>query len=289
MATIQVTNELDVLKKYDDLVQQSLGGNSVYIRTRETLEDFFAKGNLKDTEKAEILATVLNSLNSSLVNVSMSTALQWASTEKDVALKKLELAKQLDVLDFEVLLKEAQASKTGYESIAVQAQTDRTYGTPTVVDGVLVSLVDEGKVFYETEIAKQQDINLGKDALILDSKLNESYAAIHKVVADTYVNYGNYSYTLGETGLTGISDLTVAGYDTLSSIQANIAKEQANGYAYNAWANALTGSSSMIGTAMAGEFTEFTVGGTGYNLLTNAVTISDKLAAAIVPYTEYQG
>lgn len=289
MAVISVTSDLDVLDKYNCLITESLGASSVYIRTKETLEELFKDNTLKSTDKSEIIASVLGNLNSSLVNASMATALQWASTEKDIELKKLELAKQLDVLDNQILLTAAQASKTGYESVAVQAQTERLYGTPTVVDGVLTALVDEGKVWYETEVLKQQDINLAKEALILDSKLNESYAAIHKVVADTYTNYGNFSYLLDASGLTSVTDNTPLTHTTLSSVQADIAKEQANGYAYNAWANALTGTSSMLGTAIASELTDFGPGTTGETLITNAVALSDKLGGALVPYTEYQG
>jgi len=285
MATISVTSELDVLDKYNSLVQQSLGSNSVYIRTKETLQEFFDNGNFKDSDKAQIISTVLNGLNGSLVNVSMSTALQWAANEKETELKKLELAKQLDALDKDILLKTAQLDKMKYDSIAVQAQTKRMYGTPTVVDGVVASLTDDSKLYFDIEIAKQQDINLDKEGLILDSKLKESYVSIHKVVADTYTNYGAMGYTVDATGLVVTGNRTEPGYDTLSSVQKAIAKEQAKGYAYNAWANALTGTSSMLGTAIAGELTDFT--GPGETLLTSSNNLSAKLGSVEPP--EFSG
>ena len=285
MATISVTSELDVLDKYNSLVQQSLGSNSVYIRTKETLQEFFDNGNFKDSDKAQIISTVLNGLNGSLVNVSMSTALQWAANEKETELKKLELAKQLDALDKDILLKTAQLDKMKYDSIAVQAQTKRMYGTPTVVDGVVTSLTDDSKLYFDIEIAKQQDINLDKEGLILDSKLKESYVSIHKVVADTYTNYGAMGYTVDATGLVVTGNRTEPGYDTLSSVQKAIAKEQAKGYAYNAWANALTGTSSMLGTAIAGELTDFT--GPGETLLTSSNNLSAKLGSVEPP--EFSG
>jgi hypothetical protein len=290
MAVIATTKDLDVLAKYESLISESMGSNSVYIRTKETLEAMFANSSFTAREKGDILSKVLGSLNTSVVTASMSTALQWASSEKDIELKKLELAKQLDIMDREILLADANIDKANYESIAIQAQTDRMYGTPTVIDGALVSLADEGKTWYEIQLLKQQDINMEKEALILDSKLNESYAAIHKVVADTYVNYGAWSYTLGATGLsTAPLSNTGVGYDTLSSVQKAIAKEQANGYAYNAWANALTGTSSMLGTAIASELTAFGAGSTGETLINNANATASKLALAKVAYTEYQG
>lgn len=288
MATISLTTELDVIAKYRELVAESLGSAGTYIRTKETIQEFFDNGNLKDTDKAQIIASVLSSLNTSVVSSSMSTALQWASAEKELALKKLELEKQLDILTQDILLKTEQVEKMGYESIAIQAQTKKTYGTPTVVDGVLTGLAADGKMTYEITLLQQQDTNMEKEALILDSKLNESYAAIHKVVADTYVNYGSWTYTLGSGGISTTPLSTSAGYDSLSSVQKAIAKEQANGYAYNAWANGLTGTSSMLGTAIASELTAFGAGSTGELLITNANALATKLGKAIVPYTEYQ-
>jgi hypothetical protein len=102
MATIAVTSDLDVLDKYKSLIKQSLDSESVYIRTKETLEDIFENSSFTNKEKSEILSQVLISLNGSLVNASMGTAMQWSNAEKEVELKKLELAKQLDILDEEI-------------------------------------------------------------------------------------------------------------------------------------------------------------------------------------------
>lgn len=285
MATVSITSELDVINKYKGLVSESMGSDSVYIRTKETLEDFFKNNNLKDSDKAAIISQVLSSLNTSLVNASMSTAMQWASNEKDIALKKLELEQQLDILAGEVRLKDAQIEKMIDDTVATQAQTIRMYGTPTVVDGDVVALTDSGKVYNEILMLEQQTANAVKEGVLLDSKKTESQAAVHKVVADTYRNYGSYTFTLADGGLTGVSK-TSGTYETLSDIQATIAKEQAKGYSYNAWANALTGSASLIGTALAGEYDIFTTAstGTGDSLIQTVKDTATKLNAACNPY-----
>lgn len=277
MATISTTNELDVLEKYESLVKESLGSESVYIRTKETLDELFQDNTITSADKAKIISNVLANLNTALVNGAMSTALQWADKEKDVELRKLELAKQLDILDNEILLSKNQQDKVLHESVNVQAQTRRLYGIPTVIDGQLTALTDTGKTFEETEVLKQQYINLTKEANVIDGKVKESQAAVHKIVADTYVNYGDYTYTLAENGLTAIT--TGTGYNnSLSSIQKTIAQEQAKGYAYNAWANALTGSASLLGTAYAaGTTTDL---GT---YITNVQNIADKFAVVAPP------
>ena len=287
MATISLTNELDILTKYQELMKESLGSDSVYIRAKETIQELTQEGDMTNTDKAKIISEVVSSLSGSLSNACMSTALNWANAEKDIALKKLQLEKELDILDKDKLIKEAQLDKTRQENIAIQAQTIKTYGTPTVVDGLVTSIADDGKISYETSLLQQERVNKEKDAKILDSKLNESYVAIHKVVADTVTNYGAWNYsnsTIGPDGLAAApTRYEASGVVPLSDVQREIAKEQAKGYAYNAWANALTGTSSMLGTAIASELTDFSNGGTGYQLIQDAKYITEKFKAVTPP------
>ena len=292
MATITVASELDVLSKYKSLVANSLDGDSVYIRMKETLAALSDDGDLKDSDRSKIIAEVMSSINTSIANSSMSTALQWATSEKETELKKLELAKQLDILDKEDQLKAAQIAKMKYDSIAVQAQTIRMYGTPdiSITDGSVSGLSSgDSKLFYDIEIAKQQDINLDKEANILDSKLKESYVSIHKVVADTYTNYGTMNYNISAGGVEVTNNNTSLGQiETLSSVQKDIAKEQAKGYSYSAWANALTGTSSMLGTALASGLNDFGdlpdgSAGVGKTLVLSADNLINKLGDVTPP------
>ena len=255
MATINMETDLDVLNRFTSLMQTSLGSESVYIRTKETLEVMFKDYNINGTDKANILSQVLGTLSSSLTTSAMEVALRWTTTEKELYLKKLELAKELDILDNKVRESEALADKMFHDSIATQANTIRMLGTPTVVDRKVIYLEDEGKVWQEIEIGKVQEINLGKESLLLDSRLNESYAAIHKTVADTVVNFGPWKYALSEEGITTQPTRTDMGssFTPLSDVQRIIAEEQAKGYTQNAWSNAVTASAGMIGTIVASD------------------------------------
>jgi hypothetical protein len=248
------TKDLDVISKYKALLAESLGSDSVYIRTKETYETLAASGDLKDADKAKILAETLSSMNGSLANSCMQAALSWASTEKDLEFKKVELAKQLAIMDADKALKDAQIEKLKYDSIAVQAQTLRTMGAPTVIDGKVTSLLAEGTMHQDILVGVAQVTKIGKENTLLDSRLDESFAAIHKLVADTVVNFGSWSYTLAKTGVTG-AGRTVTGtpIQPLSDIQLILAKEQAKGYTYNAWSNAVTASAGMVGTALASD------------------------------------
>ena len=257
--TITVTNELDVLSKYEALVKESLGSESVYVRTKETIEAMFNSGLIKDDDKAAVISQVLSAINTSMVNTSMQTALQWAAQEKEIALKKLELEKQLDILNNDVALREAQVAKTVSEDLAIQASNLRDNGVSTLAGGKVVSVNNSGTKYENILATRTQVDKMESEIDMTDAKKTEIYAGVHKIVADTYANYGAYNgYVVGANGVTGITDITPVGYTTLSEAQLSIAKEQAKGYAYNAWANAASGLGSTIGVALTSETDIFT-------------------------------
>lgn len=281
MATISITSDFDVISKYEQLTAQALSGQSAYIRAKETIEELVQSGALDDAQKAEVIASVISNISSGITTAGMQTALQWASAEKDFALKKTELEKQLDILDRENLLKTAQVEGINNEIRLAKVESQRMYGVPTFdVNGNITNLTDSGKVFADIQLTDAQKLKVDAEELLTDQKVAESQAAIHKIVADTYVNYGNYTYT-APTG-TGIATVTKnhGSYKTLSDTQQDIAIEQAKGYTYNAWANALTGSASMLGTAIASEYAEFGSGQPGGVLLDTILDTARNLKAA---------
>jgi hypothetical protein len=233
---------------------QSVDSSSIYIRAKETLDVFFKEYSINSADKAQVIANVVGGMASSITSAAMSTALQWSAKEQDAEFQKLTLAKQLDILDQDLRLREAEAEKARFENIATQAQTIRMYGTPIVVDGVVVSLGAEGKVLNDTRLVEQQRLNLIEELGVIESRIQESYAGIHRTVADTVVNHGAWTYTLGEGGIATSPVRTAPnGVVPLSDIQRVIAAEQAKGYSYNAWANSVTASAGMLGTAIASD------------------------------------
>lgn len=286
MAVITITNELDVLEKYEHLVKQSLSGESAYIRAKETIQELFTDGTITSAEKATVISNVVSSIAGSIATSSMTTALAWAQAEKEIALKKLSLAIELDILAQDSLLKAAQVEQINTATRLAKVESKRLYGTGTFVGNDLTALVDEGKVYTEIQLTDAQKLKVDAETTLTEQKLNESYAAVHKIVADTYVNYGAYTYT--GVGPTGISTVTAnhGTFKTLSDTQQEIAIEQAKGYTYNAWANALTGSASMLGTAIAAEYAEFGAGTTGGDLLNIVLDTAANLKAASTTSTE---
>jgi len=286
--TSQVLPTIDVLSKYSSLVHESLGGDSMYIRAKETIQDLVNNGDIDDAKKAEIISSVIGGVVSSITNASMSTALEWSKYEKDLELKKLEFDQQLLILEQDKLLKTAQVDQAKTQTRSALIESKRMFGTGTFdASGVLISLANEGKVWNDMALVTQNTTNATKESVLIDSKVKELEVAIHKIVADTYTNFGSYTYVYDASG-NGISSVTrnditpIGNHISLSDTQQNIAVEQGKGYTYNAWANALTGSASVLGTALAAGSDVFTfAAGTNEAKLFDAVVLTvNNLKAA---------
>jgi hypothetical protein len=282
--TSSVTGTLEVIAKYNALVKESLGGDSIYIRAKETLQDLVTDGAIDDAQKAKIISEVLGSAVNSITSSSMSAALDWSKAEKDLELKKLEMDQQLQIMSKEIELKTSQKDQIDSQTRLAKVESKRVFGTATfdVVTGAITALASEGKVWTDMQLVDQQILNATIEETLLGSKVNESQVAIHKVVADTYINYGAYTFTYGAGGV-GIASVTQEHsptHVTLSDTQKDIAIEQGKGYTYNAWANALTGSSSMLGTAIASGDFDFSAGSSGDILLRTVINCANNLAVS---------
>ena len=253
MALELIETSLDVICKQRALVQEALGGDSAYIRLKETLEVLLQEGSTNNAETAKVIAETLANLSGQITNSTMSTALEWAKSERELALRKEELALKMEILEYEKQKAKQEVGIALANKQLLQAQMIRVFGTPTLdVDGNVVLLADEGEKYYGIENMKVDTDNKTKTGLGILAQTEGTYAQTHRLVADTYVNHGVYKWTaLDSTGLTGV--LKGSSHVTLSDMQKQVAAEQAKGYAYNAWGNAASSSGGMIGTLIAAE------------------------------------
>ena len=256
MATISVltTADLDVVNKQRELTTEALGPDGVYIRLKETLLDLMDKGEIKGTDRANVVSTTLANLAGQITSVAMQTALAWASKEKELELKKLEMGYQLELLKQQGMLAENQVIDSLAGRQLKQAQRIREYGIATTdSNGNVTSLANNGKVYQEELNVIQDTANKALLPSQIAAQTEEVHARTHKTVADTYVNHGIYTWTdITDKGVTGVVK-AATGYTTLSELQKQVAAQQAKGYSYNAWSNAATGASGMIGTLVAAE------------------------------------
>ncbi|MFW9602482.1 MAG: hypothetical protein ACMV1B_09195 [Prevotella sp.] len=254
MATILIETDLDVVSKQRLLVEEALGPDSVYIRMKETLIDLMNSGEIKGTDRAKVVGETIAQMSASITANVMSTGLQWAEAEKRLALQKEEMQKQLDILEQNKLLITNQVATSLAEKQVKQAQLIREYGIATKdANGNVTALDNSGKEYASIQNIVADTSNKAKQADVLDATKQQTWAQTHKIVADTYVNHGVFSWTgLSATGISNVSK-TNTGYVTLSDLQKQVSKEQARGYVYNAWSNAASAGASMLGTLAGAE------------------------------------
>ena len=252
--TILTTTDLDVVSKQRKLVEESLGPDGAYIRLKETLIDLLDAGEIKGTDRANVVSTTLSQLAGQITTGAMQTALAWASKEKELELKKLEMEYSLELLRQQGLLAENQVIDSLAGRQLKQAQRIREYGIATTdSNGNVTSLANNGKVYQEELNVVQDTANKALLPLQIAAQTEEVHARTHKAIADTYVNHGIFTWTdITDKGVTGVVKAS-SGYVTLSDLQKQVAAQQAKGYSYNAWSNAATGASGMIGTLVAAE------------------------------------
>ena len=252
--TILMETTLDVVSKQQALVQEALGPDSAYARLKENLELMYENADIKAQDKASAITNALTSYVVSVTNAAMTTGLQWADKEKELALQKAEMEYKLSLIDQQTKQSVAQTEGLTAEKQVKQAQLIREYGIATKdADGNVTALDNSGKEYASIQNINADTSNKAKQADVLDATKQQTWAQTHKIVADTYINHGVFTWTgLTNVGLTGVTKENT-GYTTLSDMQKVVSGEQAKGYSYNAWSNAASAGASMLGTLAGAE------------------------------------
>ena len=251
--SLSIESNLDIVGKYQELVEVTSNGDSLYIRAREVIRALKEDNMLTNGDEGTAISQIVAQLAGAGMSSAISGALQWAQAEKEIAFKKEELEYKIDQYKLEAQKTEfdrdiAEANKT-----YAQAKTIREMGTPTIVNGDVSALADAGKMYWETQLL-QKDMSVKTEQIEqLKSNTTQVNAQVHKLVADTYVNHGLFTgYTIESNGITGASKIPTPG-TTLSEMNLRVAAEQAKGYTLNAYGTAASSSAGMIGTLIAAE------------------------------------
>ena len=254
--TVNIETSIDVINKQRRLTEEALGPDGLYITLKENLQELLNDGSISGTDKATAISQSLVQMAGAVTTNIMDAAVKWAAQEKEIELRKTELEYQLENLRLQALLTDNQIKDSLATRQVKQAQLIREYGVPVKdVDGNITALGDNGKEYVTMQNIIQDTANKTKLNDQIDAQTDEVLARTHRTIADTYVNHGMFTgYTIAANGITGASKIPTS-YVTLSDLQKQVAAQQAKGYSFNAWSNALTGSSGMIGTLIAAETT----------------------------------
>ena len=280
---ILIETDLDVVSKQRELVQEALGPDGAYARLKENLEMLYENADIKAQDKATAIANGLSQFMVSVTNAAMSTGLQWAEQEKTLVLQKAEMERKLALLEQQTLQAVEQTAATLADRQVKQAQLIREYGVASKdSNGNVTALDNSGKEYYSMLNIQADTSNKAKQAEVLDSTKQQNWAQTHRIVADTYVNHGVFTWTgLTNVGLTGVSKANT-GFTTLSDMQKVVSGEQAKGYSYNAWSNAASAGASMLGTLAGAEIQS--IDATSWAEMINLwKTPTTKLGAIVTP------
>lgn len=171
--TIAMDTTIDVVSKYNELVQEALGDESLYSRMKENLVDLLADGDLKATDKAKTIADAVSHMAVGLSGQVMDTAIKWAAQEKEMVLKKAELEYRLSILDKESAKVDQEVENAKEARKLAQAKRFREYGIATLdANGNVTGLSDAGLVWQQQKLVEKQ-IEQGTAAIskIEDDKL----------------------------------------------------------------------------------------------------------------------
>jgi hypothetical protein len=163
------------------------------------------------------------------------------------------VTKQVDQMANEALKTAAEIKKLTADTNAINVQTATTYGIATYnSSGMVTSVSTAGtKLAADVALATQEKTNKVTEERVLQGRVQESIASVYKLYADTSTNFGgNVTSTKDSNGWYTISynpPTGAAASDTLSYYQKEIAKQQAKGYVYNAWSNAVNASATTLG------------------------------------------
>ena len=279
---ISLDTNIDLITKQRELVQEALGPDGAYIRLKETLEEYYDEGTIKNPDVASAVGQALSNMAVSITAQAMNAALDWAAREKALVLQKEELEYKIDLMKIEAEKAEFDRDTAEAAKIYTQAKTIREMGTPTIVNGDVASLPNEGSAYWQTEILKTEEElkELAKDQV--DAQTKQVQAQVHKLVADTYVNHGMFTgYIINDNGIVGTTKQTQPDV-TLSEMNKQVAAEQAKGYAWNAWSNAASSSAGMIGTVAAAELTNQTLVENALNTWNTSVTKLNQITAPTI-------
>lgn len=277
--SLAIESKLDIVSKYQELIDVTSNGESLYIRAREVIRALKEDNMLTNGDEGTVISQIVAQLAGSGMSSAISGALQWAQAEKDIQFKKEELEYKIDQYKLEAQKAEFEIDIAETNKNYAQGKMIRDMGTATIVNGDVSMLSDDGKLYWDIQAVKK-DI----DAKVVQitnftAQTKQINAQVHKLVADTYVNHGMFTgYTITDSGINGASKI-VDSYITLSDMNRRVAAEQAKGFALNAYGTAASGSSGMIGTLIAAEIPNLDM--TPY--LNSWKSSIDKLNGAVLP------
>ena len=229
-----------VSEKYIQLMQDSLGDDSLYIRTKGTILELFESLQLDETQKAEIIANHMVQFGVNLSSSSQQIALAWAKEEKEASytLAKLKAdtevsLAQLEKVKSDICLTDKQTLLACAQTTAASSASVRDNGTVATygADGCSVTALNNNGLKYQQTLQVE--------------------AATYQIAADAFRKSGvvQIGVDAGDGVKKGLSG-DANGYTHQQEINAERLRIAYEDSKLN---HAVNGASAMIGQMLASE------------------------------------
>ena len=245
--TKESINKLDIISTFNDLMAASTGKDSIYIKTKETLQAIFDNGSFTQRERAEIISSTLGQITSSITNTAMQMAHVVVKDDRELPYTLAKLVsdtkltqEQADKLSEDKDLIEAQKKKMTIDGWKIQADMYSKNGisvTAQSITNAMLNTVSQTNPLsadvVQGEIGKAQKF----------STLN---SAFRKDGVHTWAVDASKDIIMG-------TNATPTGWTPLTDAQAKVAIRQEVAFDDNKVQHAANSSANMIGLLLSSE------------------------------------
>ena len=231
-----LVGNIDITDTYSKIMKAATGQDSIYIKAKETMQDFYTNNSgLTDMQKATLMSQMISEIAKSVTSEAMQTALKIDMENRDApyALTKLKADTMMVEAEMQKMAADIDIAKQQLinETVSgwnVQAQGYRDFGIQTWNQSVGTTILPQSAyVQYGTKVTSIEKAN----------------ADIYSAYSSSYRQFGTVNYTLNADG----TPLTITG-DThgLTYWQTAVAARQEQGFEDNQRQHIVNSSASMV-------------------------------------------
>lgn len=261
MASTQVyiketVSDLDVGSIFSELMKLSTDKNSLYIRAKESMIEYFASDDciLSEREKAEMLTTLVSNMAIQMTSSSLASAISIAKENRDGPY-------QLTKLREDTLLTQEQRDKLASDVDLTDAQTDKIKADSdmTVIQGWKIQsdmIRDNGTIqanMPTTATTILPSTAIGESGLKWEQE-QQTKMSVYATLAKSYRESGVVTWTTDPVSgkvntITDAAPLTPG----VTKAQYDIAVRQKTAFDDNKRQHAANSSANMIGLLLSAE------------------------------------
>lgn len=243
--------DLQVASNFTKLMVTATDKDSMYIKAKESLQDYLDDSDLNTREKAQMLSDLITKLTLAMTTAAMDSAIKISVENRDASYK-------LNKIHEEILLSMQQRDKIATEMLEIesdiagksirnwkdQAEMYWTTGVDTagwnpltaivLPDNLELETITTGSGYYSTETAKYKN---------------------YEILSGAVRNYGTMTFDWNANG-TGVASATESGtasWNGLVKQQYNVAVRQEQGFDDNMRQHAANSSANMVGLLVSSD------------------------------------